>query len=75
MDILRDILSCNVDDFRRALHGDPPARVEPMKISLKPGAHTVKAHLRRYDLTKSMWLAGCMAALPGSGLVLFLQVV
>ena len=31
---LRDILSRRVDAFRRALRGDPPARVEPMRVHL-----------------------------------------
>ena len=31
---LRDILSRRVDAFRHALRGDPPARVEPMKVQL-----------------------------------------
>ena len=31
---LRDILSRRVDAFRRALRGDPPARVEPMRVCL-----------------------------------------
>ncbi|CAM9408129.1 unnamed protein product [Sphacelaria rigidula] len=35
---LRNILSRRVDTFRRALCGDPPARVEPMRVQLKPQA-------------------------------------
>ena len=50
---LRDILSRRVDAFRRALRGDPPARVEPMKIHLKPQAQAVKARPRRYDPVKT----------------------
>ncbi|CAM9525373.1 unnamed protein product, partial [Sphacelaria rigidula] len=46
---LRDILSRRVDTFRRALCGDPPARVEPMRVQLKPQAKAVKAKPRRYD--------------------------
>ena len=46
---LRDILSRRVDAFRRALRGDPPARVEPMRVHLKPQAQAVKARPRRYD--------------------------
>ena len=33
---LRDILARRVGAFRRAFRGDPPARVEPMKVQLKP---------------------------------------
>ena len=29
--------------FRRALLGDPPARVEPMAVRLQPGARVVRA--------------------------------
>ena len=40
---LREILARLVGAFRRALRGDPPARVEPMRVQLKPGACAVKA--------------------------------
>ena len=66
---LRDILHRRENAFRRALRGDPPARVEPMRVQLKPGATTVKAKPRRYDPGKSSWLASCMAALLAFGLV------
>ncbi|CAM9423666.1 unnamed protein product, partial [Sphacelaria rigidula] len=33
---LRDILARRVDTFRRALRGDPPGCVEPMRVYLKP---------------------------------------
>ena len=42
---LRDILSRRVDAFRRALRGGLPARVEPMRVQLKPQAQAVKADL------------------------------
>ncbi|CAN0266889.1 unnamed protein product, partial [Ectocarpus sp. 4 AP-2014] len=45
---LRDILARRVGAFRRALRGDPPARVGPMRVQLKPGARAVKAKPRRY---------------------------
>ena len=44
---LRDILSRRVDAFRPALRGDPPARVEPMRVHLKPPAQAVKPDLAR----------------------------
>ena len=50
---LRDLLSRCVDAFRRALRGDPPARVEPMRVQLKPQAQAVKARPRRYDPVKT----------------------
>ncbi|CAM9979133.1 unnamed protein product, partial [Sphacelaria rigidula] len=47
---LRDILARHVHKFRRALRGDPPARVEPMK-------EAVKAKPRRCDPVNPVWLA------------------
>ena len=67
---LRGILSRRFNAFRRALRGDPPARVEPMHVQLKPGASAVKAKPRRYDPVKTSWLASCVAALLAFGLVL-----
>ena len=66
---LRDVLSRRVDAFRRALRGDPPARVEPMRVDLKPQAQAVKARPRRYDPVKTGWLASCIAALGAFGLL------
>ncbi|CAN0429927.1 unnamed protein product, partial [Scytosiphon promiscuus] len=60
---LRDILGRRVNAFRRALRGDPPASVEPMRVQLKPQAHAVKAKPRRYNPVKTGWLASCIAAL------------
>ena len=48
---------------RQALRGDPPARVEQLRVQLKPGASAVKAKPRRYDPVKTSWLASCVAAL------------
>ena len=53
---LRDVLSRRVDAFRRALRGDPPERVEPMRVHLKPQAQAVKARPRRYDPVKTCLL-------------------
>ena len=60
---LRNIRSRRVDAFRRALRGDLPARVEPMRVRLKPQAQAVKARPRRYDPVKTGWLASCITAL------------
>ena len=66
---LREILNCRFNAFRRALRGDPRARVEPMRVQLKPGPSAVKAKPRRYDPMKASWLASCVAALLAFGLV------
>ena len=55
--------------FRRALRGDPPARVEPVRVQLKPGASAVKAKPRRYNPVKTNWLASCVAGLLAFRLV------
>ena len=66
---LRGILSRHFNAFRRALRGDSPARVEPMRLQLKTGASAVKVKPRRYDPVKTRWLASCVAALLVFGLV------
>ena len=45
---LRGILSRCFNAFRRALRGDSPGRVGPMRVQVKPGASVVKAKPRRY---------------------------
>ncbi|CAM9295901.1 unnamed protein product, partial [Sphacelaria rigidula] len=59
---LRDILARRVDTFRRALRGDPPARVEPMN-------EAVKTKSRHCDPVKAVWLASCIAVLVAFGLL------
>ncbi|CAN0095637.1 unnamed protein product, partial [Sphacelaria rigidula] len=59
---LRDSLARRVDTFHRALRGDPPARVEPMK-------EAVKAKPRRCDPVKIVWFASCITVLVALGLL------
>ena len=66
---LRGILSRRFNAIRRALRGDSPARVEPMRVQLNPGASAVKAKPRRQDPVKTSWLASFVAALLAFGLV------
>ena len=66
---LRGVLHRHFNAFRRAHRDDPPARVEPVRVALKPGATAVKMKPRRYDPRKSSWLASCMGALLALGLV------
>ena len=65
---LRGISSRRFNAFRRALRGDPPAPVEPMRVQLKPGASAVKTKPRRYNPVKTSWLASFVAALLAFGL-------
>ena len=66
---LRDLLSRRVYVFRCALRGDPPERVEAMRVHLKPQAQPVKARPCRYDPVKTGWLASCIVALVAFGLI------
>ena len=69
---LREVIRGRWNAFRRGLRpGDPPARVEPLKVQLKPGARPVKAKPRVYNPVKSAWIATCMASLVALGLVFF----
>ena len=48
--------------FRHGLpRGDPPARVGPLRVTLKPGTRPVKARPRVYNLIKTAWLASYAA--------------
>ena len=55
--------------FRRALRGDPPAKVEPMRVVLKPNAQPVKARPRGYPPAKAAWLVACVTTLMSLGFV------
>ena len=68
---LTDIIGRRYNAFRRALRGDPPAKVPPMKVTLKPGATPVKARVRSYNPDKTNWLTTCLAALVAMGLMYF----
>ena len=69
---LCDVIGRRWNAFRRGLRrGDPPARVEPLRVTLKPGARPVKARPRVYNPVKSAWLAACTASLAALGLVFF----
>ena len=56
--------------------GDLSARVEPLRVTLKPGARQVKTWPRVYNPVKTAWFAACLASLAVLGLVfLNMQVV
>ena len=68
---LRDVIGRRWNAFWRGLRrGDPPARVEPLRATLKPRARPVKARPRVYNPVKTAWLAPCMVSLAALGLVL-----
>ena len=47
--------------------------MEPLRITLKPGARAVKARGRTYSPAKASWLAACVATLVALGLVFLNQ--
>ncbi|KAF0720193.1 Aste57867_492 [Aphanomyces stellatus] len=55
VELLQTMLLKHVDVFRTDLGGDPPVKVEPLKVRLKPGAVPVKCAMRRYPLP--IWTA------------------
>ena len=68
---LRDVTGRRWNAFRRILRRrDPSVRVEPLRVTLKPGARPVKARPRVYHPVKTAWLAACMASLADLGLVI-----
>ncbi|EGZ07376.1 hypothetical protein PHYSODRAFT_403711, partial [Phytophthora sojae] len=46
---LRGILQMRADSFRLEFGHDPPVRVAPMQVRLKPGATPIRAQPRRYS--------------------------
>ena len=68
--MLRDIVfRTHLDAFRRALLGDPPARVEPMTMRLQPGARAVRAKPLASPPATAAWLHGHLANLETAGMV------
>ena len=55
--------------FRLCLRGDPPARVEPLRATFKPGAKVVKAPGRAYSPIKTTWVTTCIGTLVALGLM------
>ena len=51
------VTETRVGAFRGALTGEPPADVEPMKVTLKPGERAVRAKPRVYPPERAKWLA------------------
>ena len=68
--MLRDIVfRTRLNVFRRALLGDPPARVEPMTVRLQSGERAVRATLRASPPAKAAWLHEHMSNLEKNGIV------
>lgn len=65
---LTETLAWRFNPFKRALRGDPPAMVEQMTATLKPGTRPAKAKARVYSPAKAAWLTGCMTALLAMGM-------
>ena len=67
---LHEVIGRRWNVFRRGLRrGDPPARVEPLHVTLKPGVRPVKARPRVNNPIKTARLASCMPSLASLGLV------
>ena len=58
---LRDVIGRRWNAFRRGLRrGDQPALVEPLPVTLNPGARSIKARPRVYNHVNTACLAACM---------------
>ncbi|ETV96446.1 hypothetical protein H310_10198 [Aphanomyces invadans] len=66
---LTQFLRENIDVFRLEMVGDPPIKVEPLRVRVKPGAVPVKCGLRRYPPLYMEYLEGHVAELERAGLV------
>ncbi|KAJ0393598.1 hypothetical protein ATCC90586_001342 [Pythium insidiosum] len=66
---LRAILYVRADNFRVEFGHDPPVRVAPMQVRLKPGAVPVRAQPRRYSRNDRAFLDRHTAVLLEHGLV------
>ncbi|KAF0707227.1 hypothetical protein AaE_013712 [Aphanomyces astaci] len=66
---LQDVLVEFKDVFRLKFGRDPPVKVEPLKVQLKPGSVPVKSGLRRYPPTHVAYLEKHVRELEEAGLV------
>jgi hypothetical protein len=66
---LREILHARVDGFRLEFGHDPPVKVAPLLVRLKPGAEPARASVRRMPPNDREFLERHVAALQEAGLV------
>ena len=58
-----------MDVFRVSLGKDPPADVEPLRVTLRPGYEPCKARARRYKPEALEWMRGFVEDLEANGLI------
>ncbi|KAH9093688.1 hypothetical protein Ae201684P_016312 [Aphanomyces euteiches] len=66
---LESLLSKHVDVFREDLGNDPPVKVEPLKVRVKPDSKPVKCGMRRYPPAHLEYMREHVAALEANGMV------
>ena len=66
---LESLLSRHVDVFREDLGNDPPVKVEPLKVRVKPDSKPVKCGMRRYPPVNLEYMREHVAALEANGMV------
>ncbi|KAH9137526.1 hypothetical protein AeRB84_017790, partial [Aphanomyces euteiches] len=66
---LESLLSRHVDVFRDDLGNDPPVKVEPLKVRVKPDSKPVKCGMRRYPPAHLEYMREHVAALEANGMV------
>lgn len=66
---LRAILAVRADNFRLALGYDPPVKVAPLQVRLKPNAKPVKCQPRRYSPNDRLFLDRHTSTLEEAGVI------
>ncbi|KAF0728909.1 hypothetical protein AaE_009417, partial [Aphanomyces astaci] len=63
---LHGLLAKHIDVFREDLGDDPPVKVEPLKVRIKPSSTSVKCGMRRYPPLHVEYMRSHMAALEAN---------
>ncbi|KAH9145267.1 hypothetical protein AeRB84_010825 [Aphanomyces euteiches] len=66
---LQKLLTRHADVFRLGFGSDPPVKVPPLHVRLKPGVSPVRCSARRYPPAHQLFLEQHMAELEAAGLV------
>ncbi|ETV65133.1 hypothetical protein H257_18058 [Aphanomyces astaci] len=66
---LHDLLAEHIDVFREDLGDDPPVKVEPLKVRIKPGSTPVKCGMQRYPPLYVEYMRSHVVALEANGIV------
>ncbi|KAG4039297.1 hypothetical protein PC123_g25147 [Phytophthora cactorum] len=69
VDTVRDVLELIPDVWRAAVGPDPPAKVGPLRVTLKPDAVPYRSPLRKYGPLQAQYIREYVKSLVDNGLV------